>query len=32
MGTAVAFPGNTGNTRNTRIDYVYYSHGASRWS
>jgi endonuclease/exonuclease/phosphatase family metal-dependent hydrolase len=29
-GTAVAFPGNTGNTRNTRIDYIYYSHGASQ--
>ena len=29
-GTAVAYAGNTaGNTRNTRIDYVYYSHGAS---
>lgn len=27
-GTAVAFPGNTGNTRNTRLDYVYYSHAA----
>jgi len=29
-GTAVAYPGNTaGNTRNSRIDYIYYSHGAS---
>ena len=29
-GTAVAYPGNTaGNTRNGRIDYIYYSHGAS---
>jgi endonuclease/exonuclease/phosphatase family metal-dependent hydrolase len=29
-GTAVSYPGNPdGNTRNTRIDYVYYSRGAS---
>jgi endonuclease/exonuclease/phosphatase family metal-dependent hydrolase len=29
-GTATAYPSNTaGNTRNSRIDYVYYSHGAS---
>ena len=29
-GVATAYPGNTaGNTRNSRIDYVYYSHGAS---
>jgi len=29
-GTAVAYAGNTaGNTRNSRIDYIYYSHGAS---
>jgi endonuclease/exonuclease/phosphatase family metal-dependent hydrolase len=29
-GTAVAFPGNTaGNTRNSRIDYIYYSKSAS---
>ena len=29
-GIAVAFAGNTaGNTRNSRIDYIYYSHGAS---
>jgi endonuclease/exonuclease/phosphatase family metal-dependent hydrolase len=28
-GTAVAYAGNTsGNTRNGRIDYIYYSHGA----
>jgi endonuclease/exonuclease/phosphatase family metal-dependent hydrolase len=28
-GTAVAYAGNTaGNTRNSRIDYIYYSHGA----
>ena len=26
-GTAVAFPGNHGNTRNGRIDYIYYSKG-----
>jgi endonuclease/exonuclease/phosphatase family metal-dependent hydrolase len=30
-GISVAYPGNTaGNTRNSRIDYVYFSHGASR--
>jgi endonuclease/exonuclease/phosphatase family metal-dependent hydrolase len=29
-GTAVAFPGNTGQTRNSRIDYIFLSHGASR--
>ena len=30
-GTAVAFPGNEdGRTRNTRIDYVWYSKGATR--
>ena len=29
-GTAVAYAGNTaGNTRNSRIDYIYQSHGAS---
>ena len=29
-GTAIAYPGNTaGNTRNTRLDYIYYSKGAS---
>jgi endonuclease/exonuclease/phosphatase family metal-dependent hydrolase len=28
-GTAVAFPGNTGQTRNSRIDYIYYSHYAT---
>jgi endonuclease/exonuclease/phosphatase (EEP) superfamily protein YafD len=29
-GTAVAYSGNeAGNTRNSRIDYVYYSHGAT---
>jgi len=29
-GLAVAYPGNPyGNTRNTRIDYIYYSHGAT---
>src|SRR6185503_12163756 len=29
-GIATAYPGNTaGNTRNSRIDYVYYSHGAT---
>jgi endonuclease/exonuclease/phosphatase family metal-dependent hydrolase len=29
-GISVAYPGNTaGNTRNSRIDYVFYSHGAS---
>ena len=28
-GIAVAYAGNTaGNTRNSRIDYIYYSHGA----
>jgi endonuclease/exonuclease/phosphatase family metal-dependent hydrolase len=27
----ITYPGNTaGNTRNGRIDYIYYSHGASR--
>jgi endonuclease/exonuclease/phosphatase family metal-dependent hydrolase len=31
MGTAVAYSGNeAGNTRNSRIDYVFYSHSASR--
>ena len=30
IGTAIGYPGNTdGRTRNTRIDYVWYSHGAS---
>jgi endonuclease/exonuclease/phosphatase family metal-dependent hydrolase len=30
-GTAIAYPGNTaGNTRNSRIDYIYYSSAASR--
>jgi len=29
-GTAVAYAGNTaGNTRNSRIDYIYFSHGTS---
>jgi endonuclease/exonuclease/phosphatase family metal-dependent hydrolase len=29
-GTEIAYPGNTaGNTRNSRIDYIYYSTGAS---
>jgi endonuclease/exonuclease/phosphatase (EEP) superfamily protein YafD len=29
-GTAIGYPGNEdGRTRNTRIDYIYYSHGAS---
>jgi endonuclease/exonuclease/phosphatase family metal-dependent hydrolase len=29
-GTATAYPGNTaGNTRNSRIDYIYYSDGAT---
>jgi len=28
-GTATSFPGNTGQTRNSRIDYIYFSHGAS---
>jgi endonuclease/exonuclease/phosphatase family metal-dependent hydrolase len=29
-GTAIAYPGNTaGNTRNSRIDYIYYSKTAS---
>jgi endonuclease/exonuclease/phosphatase family metal-dependent hydrolase len=29
-GIAVAYPGNEeGNTRHTRIDYIYYSHGAT---
>lgn len=27
-GTATSFPGNSGQTRNSRIDYIYYSHGA----
>jgi endonuclease/exonuclease/phosphatase family metal-dependent hydrolase len=32
-GTAVAFAGNTaGNTRNSRIDYIWYSHSASQLS
>jgi endonuclease/exonuclease/phosphatase family metal-dependent hydrolase len=31
MGIAVAYAGNeAGNTRNSRIDYVFYSHSASR--
>ena len=30
-GTAIAYPGNTaGNTRSSRIDYIYYSSSASR--
>lgn len=30
-GTAIAYAGNeAGNTRNSRIDYVFYSHSASR--
>jgi len=28
-GTAVAYPGNSGQTRNGRIDYIYYSKGAT---
>jgi endonuclease/exonuclease/phosphatase (EEP) superfamily protein YafD len=29
-GTAIAYPGNTaGNTRHTRLDYIYYSKGAT---
>ena len=29
-GTAIAYPGNTaGNTRHTRLDYIYYSKGSS---
>jgi endonuclease/exonuclease/phosphatase family metal-dependent hydrolase len=29
-GTAIAYPGNTaGNTRNTRLDYIYRSHGST---
>ena len=29
-GRAIAYPGNTaGNTRNTRLDYIYYSKGAT---
>jgi endonuclease/exonuclease/phosphatase family metal-dependent hydrolase len=28
-GTAIAFPGNTGETRNGRIDYIFYSKGSS---
>ena len=29
-GTSIAYSGNTaGNTRNSRIDYIFYSHGAS---
>lgn len=28
-GTAVAFSGNNGETRNTRIDYIFYSKGAA---
>ncbi len=28
-GTATSFPGNSGQTRNSRIDYCYYSHSAS---
>ncbi|HZT75630.1 MAG TPA: DNRLRE domain-containing protein [Vicinamibacterales bacterium] len=28
-GTATSFPGNTGQTRNSRIDYCYISHSAS---
>jgi len=27
-GTAISFPGNTGQTRNSRIDYIYYSRTA----
>jgi len=27
-GTATSFPGNTGQTRSSRIDYIYYSHSA----
>ena len=28
-GTATSFPGNSGQTRNSRIDYIYYSRGAT---
>ena len=29
-GTSIAYAGNTaGNTRNSRIDYIFYSRGAS---
>jgi endonuclease/exonuclease/phosphatase family metal-dependent hydrolase len=28
-GKATSFPGNTGQTRNSRIDYIYFSRGAS---
>jgi endonuclease/exonuclease/phosphatase family metal-dependent hydrolase len=28
-GTATSFSGNTGQTRNSRIDYIYFSRGAS---
>lgn len=31
-GTAVAFPGNTGETKNGRIDYIFYSKNASNLS
>jgi endonuclease/exonuclease/phosphatase family metal-dependent hydrolase len=31
-GTATAFPGNNGETRNGRIDYIFYSIGASSLS
>jgi endonuclease/exonuclease/phosphatase (EEP) superfamily protein YafD len=30
-GVASAYSGNSsGNTRNSRIDYIFYSHGASK--
>jgi endonuclease/exonuclease/phosphatase family metal-dependent hydrolase len=29
-GTTVSFPGNDGQTRNSRIDYIFLSHGATR--
>jgi endonuclease/exonuclease/phosphatase family metal-dependent hydrolase len=33
LGTAVSYPGNTaGNTRNSRIDYIWRSHGATKLS
>jgi endonuclease/exonuclease/phosphatase family metal-dependent hydrolase len=28
-GTATAFPGNTGQTKNGRIDYIFYSRGST---
>jgi endonuclease/exonuclease/phosphatase family metal-dependent hydrolase len=28
-GTALAFPGNAGETKNGRIDYIFYSKGCA---